>query len=180
LIIKEEEIKKEQVINIAKKMLLAARTAPKGRGISNLSLMIITGETLLAISDKMHEIGNRNSASFFHRDAENILQAEAMLVLGTAIEPLGLSNCGLCGHVNCEGKGKFPETPCAFNTNDLGIAIGSAVSVAADNRIDCRVMFSVGKAISELKLMDEKVKIIFGIPLSATSKNPFFDRAPVK
>ena len=66
-----------------------------------------------------------------------------------------------------------------FNTNDLGIAIGSAVSIAADDRIDCRVMFTVGKAVTELKLMDEKVKIIFGIPLSATSKNPFFDRKPV-
>ncbi len=179
MIIKEEEIKREQVISTAKKMLLAARTAPKGRGINNISLALITGETLLTVSNKMHEIGDRNSAAFFHRDAENILQAEALLILGTAIEPLGLNNCGLCGHGNCDNKRKFPDTPCMFNSNDLGIAIGSAVSIAADDRIDCRVMFTVGKAVTELKLMDEKVKIIFGIPLSATSKNPFFDRKPV-
>lgn len=179
MLYQENEIKKEQVINTAKKMLLAARTAPKGRGINNLHLMIATDETIQIISSRMHEIGNRNSTAFFNRDAENIMQADAILLIGTAIEPFGMNNCGLCGHGNCDNKRKFSEVPCAFNTNDLGIAIGSAVSVAADERLDCRVMFSIGKAVSELKLMDDKVKIIFGIPLSATSKNPFFDRKPV-
>jgi uncharacterized ferredoxin-like protein len=60
--------------------------------------------------------------------------------------------------------------------NDLGIAIGSAVSVAADHRVDNRVMYSIGKAAKELKLLGEEASIIFGIPLSASGKSPFFDR----
>ena len=32
----------------------------------------------------------------------------------------------------------------------MGIAIGSAVSVAADNRVDSRVMFSIGKVAEEM------------------------------
>jgi uncharacterized ferredoxin-like protein len=179
MILQEEEIKKEQVLNTAKKMLLAARTAPKGRGVNNIHLIIATGEDIINLSAKMEEIGNRNATAFFNRDAANILLSDAILLIGTVIEPLGLNNCGLCGHQNCDTKRKYENVPCALNTTDLGIAIGSAVSVAADERIDCRIMFTIGKAAMELKLMSEKVKIIFGIPLSATSKNPFFDRKPV-
>jgi uncharacterized ferredoxin-like protein len=31
-------------------------------------------------------------------------------------------------------------------------------------------------AVKELGLLGEDVKIIYGIPLSSSSKNPFFDR----
>ena len=59
---------------------------------------------------------------------------------------------------------------------DLGIAIGSAVSVAADLRVDNRVMYSVGKAALNIGILGEDVKIAYGIPLSISGKNPFFDR----
>jgi glycerol-3-phosphate dehydrogenase subunit C len=39
---------------------------------------------------------------------------------------------------------------CAFNSHDLGIAVGSAVSIAADFHADNRVMYSLGKAAVEL------------------------------
>jgi uncharacterized ferredoxin-like protein len=58
----------------------------------------------------------------------------------------------------------------------LGIAIGSAVGVAMDHRVDNRVMNSVGHAVRELGLMGKDVKIVYGIPLSSSAKNPFFDR----
>jgi uncharacterized ferredoxin-like protein len=82
----------------------------------------------------------------------------------------------MCGFKNCEEKNKFPEIPCVFNTGDLGIAIGSAVSVAMDNRVDNRIMYTAGQAVIELGLLGKDVKIVYVIPLSATSKNPFFDR----
>jgi uncharacterized ferredoxin-like protein len=63
-----------------------------------------------------------------------------------------------------------------LNSVDLGIAIGSAVSVAADHRVDNRVMYTVGKAAIDAKLLGPDVVIAFGIPLSVSSKNPFFDR----
>jgi uncharacterized ferredoxin-like protein len=58
---------------------------------------------------------------------------------------------------------------------DLGIALGSAVSVAADLRIDNRMMFTVGKAASALELLGEH-KMIIAIPLAVEGKSPFFDR----
>jgi uncharacterized ferredoxin-like protein len=59
---------------------------------------------------------------------------------------------------------------------DLGIAIGSAVSVAADNRIDNRVMFSAGRAGMNLKFLGGTARQVIGIPLAAKGKSPFFDR----
>ena len=83
----------------------------------------------------------------------------------------------MCGFKNCAAK---PENvPCVFNVNDLGIAIGSAVSVAADHRVDNRVMYTVGQAALELGLLGKDVKIALAIPLTAMSKNPFFDRKEV-
>ena len=77
---------------------------------------------------------------------------------------------------NCDEKNEHPNQPCAFNTGDLGIAIGSAVSVAMDNRVDNRIMYTVGQAAIEMGILGKDVKIIYGIPLSVSSKNPFFDR----
>ena len=60
----------------------------------------------------------------------------------------------------------------------LGIAAGSAAGVAADARIDNRIIFSAGRAALSLKLMGDRVKVILSIPLSATGKSPYFDRKP--
>ena len=67
--------------------------------------------------------------------------------------------------------------PCAINSVDLGIAIGSACATAADLRVDTRVMFSAGLAAQRLGLLED-CKCVMAIPVSASSKNPFFDRKP--
>ena len=67
---------------------------------------------------------------------------------------------------------------CAFNLSDLGIAVGSAVSLAADNRVDNRVMYSAGRGAVELGLLPDKIRVCYGIPLHATSKSIYFDRNP--
>ncbi len=86
----------------------------------------------------------------------------------------------MCGIANCQEKQtQKPQTPCVFNTGDLGIAMGSAVSIAIDHRIDNRVMYTIGQAVIDLGILGNDIKIVYGIPLSATSKNPFFDRKPV-
>jgi len=173
---KTKEILEDALKNIGCKMLLAAQTAPKARGIDNLYMKLIYDKEIVCISDKMKEIGKREEVNFFLRDADNILKAPVVLLIGTKINTVGLKKCGLCGFKNCEEKKKHAHTPCAYNTIDLGIAIGSAVSIAADNRVDNRVMYTIGQAAIEMKLLGDDVGIILGIPLSATAKNPFFDR----
>lgn len=172
----EEEIKENTILDGAKQMLIAARTAPKGRGIDNLVGAIITGNDIIKLSEKLLEIGKRDDFDIFIRDAANILNAKAILILGTIIKSRGIKKCGMCGFKNCDEKDKHPKHPCVFNTGDLGIAVGSAVSTAADLRIDCRVMFTIGQGVKKMGFLGDEVAIAYGIPLSATSKNPFFDR----
>ncbi len=157
-------------------MMVAARTAPKGRGRDNLYLGLAEGQLIREIADKMKEIAEKTGVEFFIRDANNILTCPLVVLMGTRIESRGLKRCGMCGFGNCETKDQHPEVPCVFNTGDLGIAIGSAVSLAADRRVDNRIMYTVGQAVLEMMLFPPEVKIVYGIPLSATSKNPFFDR----
>ncbi len=172
---KEQE--KKALYEVYKEMMTAARTAPKGHGTDNLVIAVAERDVIEIIAGKMKDMVQAGEAAeFFIRDANNILKSDILVLLGTKIRPLGLKNCGLCGFNNCEEKNEFPNHPCAFNTGDLGIAIGSAVSVAMDARTDNRIMFSVGKAVRALNLLGDEAKIIYGIPLSATGKSPFFDR----
>ncbi|HHU88895.1 MAG: ferredoxin domain-containing protein [Sphaerochaetaceae bacterium] len=173
---------KEQIVSeVANKMLLAARTAPKARGKDTLSAAVVDKEGRSQLAEHMRlMVEEGRGAPFFLRDADNLDVADGLLLLGSSIEPMGLEFCGLCGFANCSEKEKHPNHPCVFNTGDLGIALGSAVSVAMEHRLDNRIMFSIGMAVRELKLLGEGVKIIYAVPLSMSGKNPFVDRKPKK
>jgi uncharacterized ferredoxin-like protein len=176
-IIFETQERNNAVLAVARQMMVAARTAPKACGIDNIEIATLDKPTLELLANKMLELVETGAASeSFGRDAANLLAAEAVVLIGTKINPMGLKYCGLCGFANCGEKSKHPNCPCIFNTGDLGIAVGSAVSVAMEARVDNRIMYTVGMAARELKLLGEDVKIIYGIPLSCTGKNPFFDR----
>lgn len=176
-IIHENEYLKDSAIDIAKKMLVAARTAPKGKGRDTLEMMILHGEAIENLSKGMKKFGKKHNASFFTRDAKNLKSALAVVIIGTRIKTLGLDEmCQLCGFENCKEKNKHPNTPCVFNTGDLNIAIGAAAETASQYHVDNRIMFSIGKAALEMNLFESDVKIALGIPISITSKNPFFDR----
>ncbi len=173
----ETEIKRQTLIEIARKMMVAARTAPKARGADNLEIVMLTGNHIKTLAEKMEEIGIKEDNHIFLRDSKNVHDsADVVILIGTYLKSVGLKLCGFCGFDNCEQKDKHPDIPCAYNTGDLGIAIGSAVSMAADYRGDNRIMYTIGYAAREMKILNSDVKIIYGIPLSATSKNPFFDR----
>lgn len=171
----DREMETEQILDAASLICMAARTAPKGRGLDLLRTAVVSGEDKLRIADKMREIARRDDVPFFIRDAENVDQAKVLILVGTKTKPLGLPNCGFCGFLNCEAL-QSAGGVCSFNSGDLGIALGSAVSRAADLRIDNRILYSAGKAAVELGLLGAEVRIAFGLPLSVTGKNPFFDR----
>lgn len=173
----EEDVRERAITRVAQKMVIAARTAPKGRGVDNTAIAMVEGDGIKEIALKMKELVKQDNApQFFERDADNILSSPVLVLLGTRIKSMGLSLCGMCGFESCDEKNKYPNHPCAFNTGDLGIAIGSAVSVAMDNRVDNRIMYSVGQAVIKMGLLGEDIKVAYGIPLSVSGKNPFFDR----
>ncbi len=156
-------------------MCTAARTAPKAKGIDNIVTALVDKQDKQKLVDTMREIAADFNNETFARDAEAVEKCPILVLIGTKLSPINLRLCGLCGFkdcVQCVEKGGL----CIFNPGDLGIAVGSAVSVAANHRVDNRIMYTVGFTAVKLKLLGEEVKIAYGIPLSATGKNPFFDR----
>jgi len=172
----ENNLRAEAARQVALLMMAAARTAPKGRGRDTLYIALAGDDDIQAIAFKMKELSEAWDMKFFARDADNLLRSDALVLIGSHIQPLGLKACGFCGLGDCRGKEAFAHVPCAFNPVDLGIALGSAVSIAAAHHADNRIMFSAGKAALALGLCDSQVEILFGIPLSMGPKNIFFDR----
>lgn len=174
MIVNERDQRREQVIAGARQMMTAARTAPKAKGLDIIEVAMIAGDDIRHLSDAMIPVSEETGLKFLLRDADNILQADALLLIGTKSQPLGM-NCAYCGFNTCEMKPE--QTPCAINSIDVGIAVGSACATAADLRLDTRVMFSVGMVARRLNMLDDCHQII-AIAVSASSKNPFFDRKP--
>jgi uncharacterized ferredoxin-like protein len=171
------EAERRAALTVAELMLAAARTAPKGCGADNLAAIIIDGEEKDKLADQMRKFAQESGEDFHARDGGNVDASSVVVVLGIRNNPLGLSHCSYCGFEDCAATIKAGAN-CAFNVTDLGIAVGSAVSVAADHRFDNRVMFSIGKAAIALKYLPEDVRVAYGIPLSASGKSIFFDRSP--
>jgi len=174
MLINERDTRTERLLQVANEMMTAARTAPKGKGFDIIEVVLATGDTIELLSREMLKYSEKTGLKFILRDAENILQSEAIILIGTKHKIHSL-NCGYCGFETCAAKNEFPDVPCAINTVDVGIALGSACSVAADHRVDSRVMFSVGRVAQELDMLPG-CSSIYAIPISCSSKSPFFDR----
>jgi len=170
------EAEEKAILQAAEKMCAAARTAPKTRGIDHLLTGIVTDEEKNKLAEEMENIGKEYEMPFFERDAKCIRAAGAVVLLGTRLSVRGLNEvCGYCNFKNCQevlSNGAL----CAYDPMDLGIAAGSAVSLAADSRIDNRIMFSVGKAAMNLRFLGGTARQVIGIALAVKGKSPFFDR----
>ena len=175
MIIRENESREEYVMSVARAMMTAARNAPKGCGADHLDIAALGLSRLTRLAHKMREIGERDGKAFFLRDAEGVAHSQAVVLIGCRHEVRGL-NCALCGYPTCrEKRESAPSVPCVFDVTDLGIAVGSAVAVAADCRVDNRILYSAGVAAKELGFLDD-CSVIYAIPLSVSGKNIFFDR----
>ncbi len=170
----EKTCEQAAVMETAYRMCAAARTAPKARGIDDIQTMVVTGEEKDALAAEMDRLGEELGSATFIRDAKNVRVSHAVVLIGTRLTQRGL-NCGYCGYPTCKACQEAGAT-CAYDPLDQGIALGSAVSVAADCRIDNRIFYSAGRAALTMKLMDESVKLIMAVPLSATRKSVYYDR----
>ena len=174
MIYTNETTEKNATMRCSELMSAAARTAPKACGIDLIETMVLDGEDKDRLTAAMRKIGTDDGKTFFIRDAGNVDACHCIVLIGAGVKPRKL-NCGLCGKENCAAADK-DGVACAMSVNDLGIAVGSAASIAMDHRIDNRVLFTAGMAALKLKLFSENVKICFGIGLATKGKNVFFDR----
>ncbi|MBE3593140.1 MAG: hypothetical protein IMW84_09920 [Thermoanaerobacter sp.] len=165
---------------VAHLMALSARTAPKATGKDFIETKVITGEDLVMLKEDMMKYGEESGKKNFDRDAKNVANSSAVLLISlNKPEKVGL-NCGACGYNLCTSLRDFREGTefagpiCAWRLIDLGIAVGSAVKTASLLNVDNRVMYRIGVSARRLKLIEGE--IVIGIPLSATGKNIYFDR----
>jgi uncharacterized ferredoxin-like protein len=176
----DEETK--SVIDVARLMLLAARTAPKAAGKDDIETVILTGKEKDDIAKEMREMAEKYGENYI-RDAKNVEQASALVLIGLkGFKSVGI-NCGACGHETCsefskaeQKKGAAYMGPiCTIKALDLGIALGSAAKTAQIHNVDNRIFYRAGAAASKMKIMPD-CPIILCTPLSATGKSVFFDR----
>ncbi len=172
--IKYDDIKNNALKDVAEFMCVAARTAPKTRGQDHLVVVMPTKSENKKIVAAMKKIAQRDSLPSCMRDSDNIKDTDHIVLIGVKKAFLGL-NCGFCGYETCADIAKTKGV-CAYNSMDLGIALGSASALASSFHIDNRLMLSIGKAAMECGVFGKEVVQAIGIPLSATGKNPFFDR----
>jgi uncharacterized ferredoxin-like protein len=182
-ILDSETIETEGLLQAAKLMLISARTAPKSGGIDDIVTAIVSGKEKEALAEEMDKLAQERKIPGFKRDAQNLRDSEATVLVGVHGDRSFKMNCGACG---CETCAEFDQVEkkegldfvgpnCLFKMLDLGIALGSAVKTASDLNVDNRVMYRVGTAARRLGLMKE-VSVIIGIPMSAKGKSIYFDR----
>ena len=171
------QMEENAILQTAARMCAAARTAPKGHGKDTLLMLVLTGAEKEELAQKMEEVGLREMGdkmdTWYGRDANNIRKAQAVVLIGADKKQRGVPHCGFCGREDCAGC-KEAGGNCAFAYVDLGIAVSSAVEIASSDKVDCRVMYSVGKAAAEMNYAEDVIWL--GIPISVSGKNIFFDR----
>lgn len=171
------------MLMVAELMAVAARTAPKSLGQDFVNIKVVSGKDLNLLADEMLRFGEETKKINFDRDADSVRRSDVVLLISLRDnKPLGL-DCGACGFSRCadlkdrEGP-EFVGPLCAWRLLDVGIALGSAVKTASMLNADNRIMYRAGVAARRLGLIEGV--IVVGVPISAYSKNIYFDRPAPK
>lgn len=162
--IDESSAVREALIQVAKLMITSAKTAPKARGVDNIVALILDRrEEIERLASKMEELAPQYG-DFFKRDADSLRKSDVVVLIGCRIIDLGLKKT----------EHQRLDPGLVNSLVNLGIALGSAVKTASIHNVDNRIMYSIGEAARLLGLIDADV--VYGVPLSARSKNIYFDR----
>ncbi|MGE5893126.1 MAG: ferredoxin domain-containing protein [bacterium] len=182
----------KEVAEMAVKLMAAsARTAPKAGGKDFLEITAITQEEdLKKIAQAMKEYAPKSTnEAYWLRDASNIENSQALLLVGLGKPVTAGYDCGGCGYRTCGEFTKHRQIKdkemgytgphCMMRMIDIGVALSSAAKTASLLNVDNRVQQRVGAAARALGFI--KGEVVLGIPVSITGKSIYFDRqTPVK
>ncbi|MBI5740740.1 MAG: hypothetical protein HZA16_08460 [Nitrospirae bacterium] len=173
-----------------KLMAASARTAPKAGGKDFLEIAVITeDEDLKRIADAMKDYAPKSTnEAFWLRDASNIENSQALLLIGLSKSVTAGYDCGACGYPTCgefsknrqlkEKEMGYSGPHCVMRMIDIGVALSSAAKTASLHNVDNRVQQRVGAAARALGII--KGEVVLGIPVSITGKSIYYDRQTVK
>ncbi|MDR0428387.1 MAG: ferredoxin, partial [Dysgonamonadaceae bacterium] len=57
MILNERETRHNHLIDVARQIMTAARTAPKGKGMDIIEIIVAEGDDLKVLSDKIYALG---------------------------------------------------------------------------------------------------------------------------
>ena len=171
----------EAVETVAQMMAVSAITAPKTKGENFVAVQVLTGEAVKGLARGMEAYGQKTGKQNFNRDARNVANSDAVVLIGLKEPDTSGLDCGACGYETCaellsapKAQGEFRGPFCAYRVLDMGIALGSAAKTASLFNVDNRIMYRVGAVAREMKLVDWEY--VIGIPLSVSGKSIYFDR----
>lgn len=177
------EPERRGILDTANLMAVAARTAPKAGGKDDILTAVVYGPEAGEIATEMEKFAAERNNTQWTQQAGIIRNADAIVIIGVrGTKSYGI-NCGACGFGSCADFSKaeksagrdFDGPNCMIKALDLGIALGSAAKTASILNADNRIYYRIGAAARRLHYLPE-ASVIIGIPLSATGKNPHFDR----
>jgi uncharacterized ferredoxin-like protein len=178
----KESIVHEAVESVCQMMAVAAITAPKAKGMNFVEVkVLISSEELKVLSEAMDAYGQKMDKKGLIRDSRNVAKSDAVVLIGLKSAATAGLNCGACGYDLCDeltaaarARGEFEGPICAHRILDMGIAMGSAAKTASLFNVDSRIMYSIGAAARQMKLVDWE--FVLGIPVSVSGKSIYFDR----
>ena len=177
---------KDVAVMAAQLMAASARTAPKAGGKDFLEIVVITEEEdLKKIAESMKNYApDSTNEVFWLRDASNIEDSQALLLIGLSKPVTAGYDCGGCGYSSCSDFSKqrqmkekemgYTGPHCVMRMIDIGVALSSAARTASMLNIDNRVQQRVGAAARALGYI--KSEVVMGIPISISGKSIYFDR----
>ncbi len=182
---------KEITEMVAGLMAAAARTAPKAGGKDFLEIVVVSREEDLGrIAEAMREYAPESSnEAYWLRDAANIENSQALILVGLKAPVTAGYDCGGCGWPTCAEFAKnrkleekemgYSGPHCVMRMMDIGVALSSAAKAASLLNVDNRVQQRVGAAARALGFI--RAEVVMGIPAGVSGKSIYFDRqAPAK
>ena len=93
----------EVLDTLAKSILLAARTAPKAKGVDDIITALVEKEEIEALASFMEKLADKKGAgfAFLKRDAANLRNAGAVVLVGVKSSGVAGLDCGACGFKTC-------------------------------------------------------------------------------
>lgn len=172
----------DHVIEVAKNIVLAVHKAPQITGKTEVKAEIIWGEDLEPIIEVMGPVGSiMRYVGWDYETLKNCYEkgeSPVIINIGAKVSKSNLGwNCGACGFDTCrefnayskenKGGGQLGGPSCNWKILDWAMACDWACASAWQNRVDNRIMGSVGFALTVLGYLpdcDVKIGLALGPP----------------
>ena len=177
---------KDVSIMVAQLMAASARTAPKAGGKDFLEILVVADDAdMKKIAQAMKDYAPRSTnEAYWLREAANIENSQALVLIGLAKLNLAGYDCGDCGFSICkefeltrrmqEKDMGYTGPHCIMRMMDIGVALSSAAKTASLHNVDNRVQQRVAAAARALGYI--KAEVAMGIPVNISGKSIYLDR----